>query len=174
LFALQVVKDSGTVRRRRDAQQNGGGQQQGGYNGNDPYNRPNGGYPPNNNYPNNNNNNNMNNNNRPGMNRPGGIGGIGGIGQFMDPSYRRDLSITVEFTVADELEDDDDPWIKLYYGAEDDGETCMYEPGDPNCENDYWWVKFRISEEGDEESGLSEINIVSEGENMYGTPIYYR
>ena len=80
----------------------------------------------------------------------------------------------MEFTVTAEMDDDSEPWVKLYYGAEEDEETCRYEAGDPNCYNDFWWVKIRMSDEGDDESGLNEITITPEGQNIYDQPIYYR
>jgi hypothetical protein len=59
-----------------------------------------------------------------------------------DPSNRRDVSVTVEFTITNEpFEDDDEPWTKLEYTADSSDQTCSMEPGQTGCENEWWTVK---------------------------------
>ena len=59
-----------------------------------------------------------------------------------DPSNRRDVSITVEFTVTNEdMEDDTSPWIGMEYMAESKDQRCQVKPGEPGCESQWWEVK---------------------------------
>ena len=66
----------------------------------------------------------------------------GGSGFYPDPSNRREVIITVEFTVTSEhLIDDDRPWTKMEYMADSSEQTCNAPPGEPGCENEWWGVK---------------------------------
>ena len=58
----------------------------------------------------------QNNPNFPGMgnNRPG-IGGGGGLFSPMDPSYRSEISLTIEFRVTSSMDDDKAPWVKVNF-----------------------------------------------------------
>ena len=57
-----------------------------------------------------------NNPNYPGIgnNRPG-IGGGGGLfpGNAMDPSFRSEVSLTIEFRVTSSMDDNKAPWVKV-------------------------------------------------------------
>ncbi len=59
-----------------------------------------------------------------------------------DPSNRREVKLTIEFTVTNEiLDDDDEPWTKIEYLADSREQTCNTQPGQPGCENEWWGVK---------------------------------
>lgn len=110
----------------------------------------------------------MNNNN----NYPGNNNNYPGTGYNPnDPSQRRELTVTVEFTVTADLRDTSDPWTQLIYGAETEEDTCSVTPEDTDCYRDFWWVKFIVQ---DEESGLNTVQFSPIGSDKYGTPIYYR
>lgn len=119
-----------------------------------------------------------------GYNPGGSIGGSGfnpgGSGgsmsppdwNYQDPSYKREVTTTVEFTVTTEPESDDsEPEIDLEYGADDEDELCINGPGVAGCELQYWYAKFKVE---DQESGLHVVKVVPEGKEMYQHPIYYR
>ncbi|XP_059088540.1 putative uncharacterized protein DDB_G0282129 [Tigriopus californicus] len=185
-LSITVTRDSGLSKREApppNGAQVGGGSSVGGGQSN---------YPNGNNNNNNNNNdyNNNNNNNYPGGNYPGGNypGGNYPGGNYPgsnypggnypgnnynpnDPSRRRQLVITVEFTVTEDLRDTSKPWTQLTYGAQTEEDTCSYTPEDANCYMDYWWVKFQVQ---DEESGLNTVQLSPIGTDKYNTPIYYR
>ena len=64
---------------------------------------------------------------------------------------------------------------QIHYGAEDNSETCSMKLTDPNCNDDYWWVKVDMSDDDeDSDSGLKEGDFIAEGQNMYGNDIIYR
>ena len=64
---------------------------------------------------------------------------------------------------------------QIHYGAEDNSETCSMKLTDPNCNDDYWWVKVDMSDDDeDSDSGLKEVDFIAEGQNMYGNDIIYR
>ena len=64
---------------------------------------------------------------------------------------------------------------QIHYGAEDKAETCSMKLTDPNCNDDYWWVKVDMSDDDeDSDSGLKEVDFIAEGQNMYGNDIIYR
>merc|ERR1712156_1362220 len=89
-------------------------------------------------------------------------------------SYRTLATVTLEFTITeadDDFEDDDEPWTKVEYGADSSDETCKVKPGEPNCENEWWWAKFRIQ---DEESGLQTVRVSPTGKDTYTEQVYYR
>jgi len=93
---------------------------------------------------------------------------------YNDPSNKREVRATVVFKVTDEMvedEDDTEPWTKIEYGAESDDETCTNGPGEPGCDLEYWWVKFRIQ---DEDSGLHLIDVKPGGKETYQNQVYYR
>ena len=60
-----------------------------------------------------------NNPNYPGIgnNRPG-IGGGGGLFSPMDPSFRSEISLTIEFRVTSSMDDNKAPWVKVTYQKE--------------------------------------------------------
>ena len=80
----------------------------------------------------------------------------GGQHEFWnDPSNRREISLTIEFTVVDSDETDDreshDPWIRTSYGAQRSSDACN------GCEGDkWWWVQFTTADSG---SGLRKIDM---------------
>jgi len=89
-------------------------------------------------------------------------------------SYRTLATVTLEFTITeadDDFEDDDEPWTKLEYGADSEDETCRVKPGEPNCENEWWWAKFRVQ---DEDSGLQSIRVSPTGKDTYTHQVYFR
>jgi len=89
-------------------------------------------------------------------------------------SYRTLATVTLEFTITeadDDFEDDDEPWTKVEYGADSSDETCKVKPGEPNCENEWWWAKFRIQ---DEDSGLQTVRVSPTGKDTYTEQVYYR
>jgi len=91
---------------------------------------------------------------------------------YNDPSNKREVRSTVVFKVTDEMEEDDtEPWTKIEYGAESDDETCTNGPGEPGCDLEYWWVKFRIQ---DEDSGLHLVDVKPGGKETYQNQVYYR
>ena len=63
-----------------------------------------------------------------------------------DPSIRRKISLTVEFTVVnqEDLDDTDssEPWITTEYNADNQAEAC---PEQANCDQ-WWWVKFTTAD----------------------------
>ena len=69
------------------------------------------------------------------------------------------------------VEDDTEPWTKIEYGAESEDETCTNGPGEPGCDLEYWWVKFRIQ---DEDSGLHLVDVKPGGRETYQNQVYYR
>ena len=91
---------------------------------------------------------------------------------YNDPSNKREVRATVVFKVTDEMvEDDTEPWTKIEYGAESEDETCTNGPGEPGCDLEYWWVKFRIQ---DEDSGLHLVDVKPGGKETYQNQVYYR
>ncbi len=106
------------------------------------------------------------------------IGNIANRGN--DPTFRADLAVTVDFTVAAELEDDDSPdgdieYLESYDGgsesSENDGE-CEFEPDDlENCNKGDWYVKFKIQ---DEDSGLHLIQVLPTGGQGNPNSLFYR
>merc|ERR1712051_679546 len=81
-------------------------------------------------------------------------GGIWNPDRNDHASYRRQASVTLEFTITepgDEFEDDTEPETELEYGADSEDETCSVKPGEPNCGSQWWWAKFRVQ---DDDSGL--------------------
>merc|ERR1712156_511348 len=56
-------------------------------------------------------------------------------------------------------------------GADSSDETCKIKPGEPNCENEWWWAKFRIQ---DEDSGLQTVRVSPTGKDTYTEQVYYR
>merc|ERR1711971_48595 len=59
-------------------------------------------------------------------------GGIWNPDRNDHASYRRQASVTLEFTITepgDEFEDDTEPETELEYGADSDDETCSVKPG---------------------------------------------
>ena len=83
-----------------------------------------------------------------------------------DPSNRRQVSLTVEFTVAEPGRVDDressEPWITSEYFATSQGETCHNTQSSKhdlymtNCKDQWWWVKFTTA---DTNSGLMSIDM---------------
>ncbi len=68
--------------------------------------------------------------------------------------------------------DDSSPWVRLSYAAEDDSDTCRFEPGSPNCDEDEWWTSYRIQ---DEESGLHQVQFTpTGGSSTKKDPIFFR
>ena len=91
---------------------------------------------------------------------------------YNDPSDKIIQRATVIFKVTDEMsEDNTEPWIKIEYGAESEDETCTNGPGEPGCDLEYWWVKFRIQ---DEDSGLHLIDVKPGYKETYPNQVYYR
>ena len=88
-----------------------------------------------------------------------------------DPTYRREVAVTVEFLVDDEMKDDSKPWTKLTYGADSKDDTCSVKPDDPNCNSQMWWVKVRMS---DEESGLHSVQALATGASSQYDEIFFR
>ena len=78
---------------------------------------------------------------------------------------------TLSVTNGQFEEDKDEPWYKMEYGAESEDETCQFGPGEPNCNTEWWWVKFRIQ---DEESGLHLVDVSPGGKDTYREQVYYR
>merc|ERR1712172_44544 len=77
-------------------------------------------------------------------------GGIWNPDRNDHASYRRQASVTLEFTITepgDEFEDDTEPETELEYGADSDDETCSVKPGEPNCGSQWWWAKFRVQDD---------------------------
>ena len=76
-----------------------------------------------------------NNPNRPGLgnnpNRPG-IGGSGGIFNPRDPSFRSEISLTIDFRVTSSMDDNKAPWVKVSVDSltvesiEENCESCGY------------------------------------------------
>ena len=60
-----------------------------------------------------------------------------------DPTYRKEISRTVEFTVTSELKDDSKPETSLSYGAQSKDEACDVGPEDPTCNLYMWWIEVR-------------------------------
>ena len=78
----------------------------------------------------------------------------------------------MEFTVTDDYEEDDDePWYKIEYGADDEEDLCTITPGNPGCDQQWWWAKFRIQ---DEDSGLKSVKVEPTGKQTYAEAVYYR
>merc|ERR1712008_152140 len=69
-------------------------------------------------------------------------GGIWNPDRNDHASYRRQASVTLEFTITepgDEFEDETEPETELEYGADSDDEACSVKPGEPNCGSQWWW-----------------------------------
>jgi len=101
-------------------------------------------------------------------------GGIWNPDRNDHASYRRQASVTLEFTITepgDEFEDDTEPDTELEYGADSDDETCSVKPGEPNCGSQWWWAKFRIQ---DDDSGLHSVRVTPAGKETYASQVYYR
>ena len=102
-------------------------------------------------YPNNNNNN--NNNQFPNNN------GNRVPNYWNDPSNRREITLTVEFTVVDSDEAGDreehDPWIQAVYAANSKGDTCR-DISQSFCGDKWWWVQFTTADSG---SGIRKIDM---------------
>merc|ERR1711935_455622 len=95
-------------------------------------------------------------------------GGIWNPDRNDHASYRRQASVTLEFTITepgDEFEDDTEPETELEYGADSDDETCSVKPGEPNCGSQWWWAKFRIQ---DDDSGLHSVRVTPAGKDVAG------
>ena len=59
-----------------------------------------------------------------GGNNNGG-GNWGNDPNYNDPSHKREVSVTVEFTVTNDPEEDEtEPWAQLEYGADDEEDLC--------------------------------------------------
>jgi len=101
-------------------------------------------------------------------------GGIWNPDRNDHASYRRQASVTLEFTITepgDEFEDDTEPDTELEYGADSDDEACSVKPGEPNCGSQWWWAKFRIQ---DDDSGLHSVRVTPAGKETYASQVYYR
>ena len=146
-------------RRKRDAEappQNNGGGGVGGIGGTGYNNRPGGSGG---NFLGNNNNNNN------------GFDGNDILAQLNDPTYRREISITVEFLVEEELKDNEKPWTKLSYVADTKEDTCQVKPEDINCDREKWAVNVRMQ---DEKSGLLSVGAVRTGASTQNDEIFYK
>ncbi len=93
------------------------------------------------------------------------------LDDFNDPSFRTEVSLTIEFQVLSELDDDDEPDTRLSYFAESDDDTCQMEVDSPSCQNEEWWVRIEMQ---DEDSGLNRIEVLGKGPNANAYPVYYR
>merc|ERR1712223_1601322 len=117
-----------------------------------------------------------------GQNNPGGSnfnpggGGWNNVPQYHDPSHKIEASVVLQFTITepgDDFEDDTGPWTKVEYGADSDDQTCTEgrQPGDPNCNDELWWAKFKIQ---DSKSGLHSVEVVPDGKETYNVQVYYK
>ena len=111
-------------------------------------------------YPNNNNNNNQFPNNN-GNRAPN---------YWNDPSNRREITLTVEFTVVDSDEAGDreehDPWIEAIYAANSKGDTCR-DISHSFCGDKWWWVQFTTADSG---SGIRRIDMDNSRPTNGGRP----
>merc|ERR1712172_87506 len=101
-------------------------------------------------------------------------GGIWNPDRNDHASYRRQASVTLEFTITepgDEFEDETEPETELEYGADSEDETCSVKPGEPNCGSQWWWAKFRVQ---DDDSGLHSVKVTPAGKETYASQVYYR
>merc|ERR1712008_573259 len=123
-----------------------------------------------------------NNNPGGGSYNPGGSnynpgtngGGIWNPDRNDHASYRRQASVTLEFTITepgDEFEDETEPETELEYGADSDDETRSVRPGEPNCGSQWWWEKFKVQ---DDDSGLHSVRVTPTGKETYASQVYYR
>jgi len=106
----------------------------------------------------------------PGTNQ----GGIWNPDRNDHASYRRQASVTLEFTITepgDEFEDETEPETELEYGADSDDEACLVKPGEPNCGSQWWWAKFKVQ---DDDSGLHSVKVTPAGKETYASQVYYR
>ena len=105
-------------------------------------------------YPNNNDNRFPNNNDNRYPNNGGRFPGF-----WNDPSNRREITLTVEFTVVDSDDAGDreghDPHITAVYAANSKEETCR-DVSTSYCGNKWWWVQFTTYDAG---SGLRKIDM---------------
>lgn len=100
--------------------------------------------------------------------------------RYNDPTFRDELSVSVDFTVSTEFRDDDlRPSGRMEYfanndvtGYDDDGSThCMFSYEDlDNCKRDDWTVKFTV---WDERSGLHLLDVLPTGGGG-PDPVWYR
>ena len=88
-----------------------------------------------------------------------------------DPTYRREVALTIEFAVETEMNDDSKPWTQLTYGADSKDDTCSVKPEDVNCNSQMWWVKIRTS---DEKSGLNAVQALATGASSQYDEVFYR
>ena len=100
-----------------------------------------------------------------------------------DPSNRREVTLTVEFTVVDPERAGDreehDPWIEVKYAANSRDESCQ---GASVCQDKWWWVQFTTADGGNHPSGLRKIDMDNSRPSNGGRPdfnhnddkVYYR
>ena len=100
-----------------------------------------------------------------------------------DPSNRREVTLTVEFTVVDPERAGDreehDPWIEVKYAANSRDESCQ---GASVCQDTWWWVQFTTADGGNHPSGLRKIDMDNSRPSNGGRPdfnhnddkVYYR
>jgi len=109
-----------------------------------------------------------------GSYNPGGSNQYNPGGWDDHASYRTLATVQLDFLITepdDDFEDETEPWTKVEYGADSADETCQAKPGEPNCEREIWWAKFRIQ---DEESGLHSVRVSPTGKDTYNDVVYYR
>ena len=100
-----------------------------------------------------------------------------------DPSNRREVTLTVEFTVVDPERAGDreehDPWIEVKYAANSRDDSCQ---GASVCQDKWWWVQFTTADGGNHPSGLRKIDMDNSRPSNGGRPdfnhnddkVYYR
>ena len=100
-----------------------------------------------------------------------------------DPSNRREVTLTVEFTVVDPERAGDreehDPWIEVKYAANSRDESCQ---GASVCQDKWWRVQFTTADGGNHPSGLRKIDMDNSRPSNGGRPdfnhnddkVYYR
>ena len=91
-----------------------------------------------------------------------------------DPSNRREITLTVEFTVVDPDEAGDteehDPRIEAVYAAKEKSDTCR-EVSSSICGDKWWWVMFTTWDSG---SGIRKIDMDKSRQTNGGRPDFDR
>ena len=66
-----------------------------------------------------------------------------------DPSLRREIMLTVEFTIVDSNEADDrerhHPWIEAEFAAQSRSDSC-HDVSSSFCGDKWWWVQFTTAD----------------------------
>ena len=66
-----------------------------------------------------------------------------------DPSLRREITLTVEFTIVDSGDADSrekhHPWIEAEFAAQSREDSC-HDTSSSFCEDKWWWVQFTTAD----------------------------